>query len=78
MTSLDQLLPGMEASILGLAEDSLSAERLAVLGFIPGTRVRVIRRAPFGDPVLFEVGGRRVSLRRLDATSVHLMEGASA
>lgn len=37
--------------------------RLEDLGFVPGTRLRVLRRAPFGDPVEVELRGYRICLR---------------
>ena len=43
------------------------AERLHDLGFVPGTRVGVVRRAPLGDPILFELRGSQICLRRAEA-----------
>jgi Fe2+ transport system protein FeoA len=40
--------------------------RLADLGFVPDTSVRVLRRAPLGDPIEVEIRGYRVCLRRAD------------
>jgi ferrous iron transport protein A len=39
------------------------ARRLADLGFVPGTELRVVRRAPFGDPIELELRGYRLCLR---------------
>ena len=52
--------------------ESGESRRLADLGFVPGTRVRVIRRAPLGDPVELELRGFRVCLRRADLGSVYV------
>ena len=41
-------------------------ERLADLGFVAGTEVKVIRRAPLGDPIEIEVRGYRLCLRSAD------------
>jgi ferrous iron transport protein A len=38
--------------------------RLLDLGFVPGTSVKVLRRAPLGDPVEIEIRGYRLCLRR--------------
>lgn len=48
--------------------------RLLVLGFVPGTRVGMIRRAPFGGPVEVELRGYRICLRlrQLDGLRVTL------
>ena len=37
--------------------------RLADLGFVPGTELCIVRRAPFGDPVELEIRGYRLCLR---------------
>lgn len=44
--------------------------RLEDLGFVAGTRVRVERRAPMGDPTIYELRGTRVALRREGAALV--------
>ena len=74
---LDQLRPGGMGRVLGLSEDSLSSERLATLGFLPGRQVRLLRFAPMGDPVVFDLDGREVSLRRADARCVSIVPAES-
>jgi len=37
--------------------------RLGDLGFVPGTELRIVRRAPFGDPIELEIRGYRLCLR---------------
>lgn len=46
--------------------------RLLVLGFVPGTWVGVIRRAPFGGPVEVELRGYRICLRRSQLAGVRV------
>ena len=38
--------------------------KLLQMGITPGTQTRVIRRAPFGGPLLMEVNGLEVALSR--------------
>lgn len=54
------------------AVDSASpiGRRLLELGFRPGTPLRVIRRAPLGDPTTYELRGSRFCLRRGEAERV--------
>jgi Fe2+ transport system protein FeoA len=40
--------------------------RLEEFGFVPGTSLEVVRRAPFGDPVEFDIRGYRICLRRAE------------
>ena len=67
---LDRLAPG-DAGIVSHvdAQDGIG-RRLLDLGFIPGTPVRVVRRAPLGDPVAFELRGARICLRRSEAARI--------
>jgi len=41
--------------------------RLLEMGFVPGTMVTLVKRAPFGDPLEFQVRGCHVSLRAAEA-----------
>ncbi|MHC4958421.1 MAG: FeoA family protein [Planctomycetota bacterium] len=44
--------------------------RLLEMGFVSGTRLRVVRLAPFGDPMQVEMRGSHLSLRRLEARDI--------
>ena len=46
------------------------SDYLAHLGFLPGTRVEVLRRAPAGDPTVYRIDGIEVGLR--NETSRHI------
>jgi ferrous iron transport protein A len=50
--------------------------RLEDLGVIEGTLVRVERRAPMGDPTIYEVCHARLAMRRADAALVHVLSHA--
>jgi Fe2+ transport system protein FeoA len=45
---------------------------LAHLGFLPGTRVEVLRRAPAGDPRVYRIDGVEVGLRNETAKHIFL------
>jgi len=47
-------------------------ERLGELGFLVGERVRVLARAPFGDPIAVRVGSGTFALRRAEADCVQV------
>ena len=47
-----------------------AAERLAEMGMLPGASIRMIRRAPLGCPIEFEVAGARLALRQADAAQI--------
>lgn len=73
---LSTFTPGDEVEILALVPDaeesSETLRRLGALGFIRGTRVKILRRAPLGDPVEYGLRGTRVSLRRSEAAHVRV------
>jgi ferrous iron transport protein A len=45
---------------------------LAHLGFLPGTHVEVLRRAPAGDPTVYRIDGVEVGLRNETARHIFL------
>jgi ferrous iron transport protein A len=48
--------------------------KLHCLGIMPGDIARVIRMAPFGGPVLIEIGGREIALGRGIAKKIEVEE----
>jgi ferrous iron transport protein A len=61
---LTDLEPGEAGRLSGARAGAEVSQRLLDLGFVPGTTLRVLRRAPLGDPVEIEIRGYRVCLRR--------------
>jgi len=74
---LDGLRPGDHAHVTSVEAEPPLSTRLADLGFCPGTEVRVVRRAPLGDPVLYELRGCQIALRRGEASLVRVRRAAS-
>jgi Fe2+ transport system protein FeoA len=75
-------LSGMCAGSSGMV-DSIHLEcddsfRLREMGFMPGARLRLVRRAPLGDPIEVEIGGAHLALRHADAAliQVRIIPGA--
>jgi ferrous iron transport protein A len=65
-TALADLRPGQRARICAHPPRGSVPARLTELGFIPGTEVEVMRRAPLGDPIEIDLRGYRICLRRED------------
>lgn len=64
-----------QCAVLGaVASDvpAATARRLLDLGFVPGARVEVLRRAPMADPIVFRVADTEIALRRAQARSLSL------
>ena len=51
---------------------------IAHLGFLPGARVDVLRRAPAGDPTVFRLDGVEVALRSDTARHILMAPGSGA
>ena len=68
--SLADLAPGSSARVVAVDPQSPIGRRLLDLGFVAGTEVHVLRRAPLGDPVEYELRGYRVCLRRSEAARI--------
>lgn len=62
--------PGSTVRICCLEGNGHIIRRLSEMGFVPGTEVEVLRRAPLADPVEYRLQGYLVSLRREEAALV--------
>ena len=69
---LSELQPGDRARVVEVTLGGPSGRRLRELGLLPETEVEVIRVAPLGDPVEFELLGYRLCLRRSEAAHVRV------
>ena len=69
---LSDLSPGQSARIASIALDGGTRQRLLELGFLKNAPVRLVRIAPLGDPIEFEVRGMRVTLRRNEAEGIEV------
>lgn len=75
-TTLDMLKPGERGTIQNIRSSAPRVrQRLLEMGLTKGTVIEVIRFAPMGDPMEISVRGYRLSLRRVEAESVFLLQG---
>ncbi len=77
--TLGELRPGERATVLGVDREGPIGRRLLDMGFLPGTPVVLLRRAPLGDPAVYELRGYQLCLRRSEALciSVRRMDDAA-
>jgi ferrous iron transport protein A len=68
--SVSELTPGTRGRICSHAPTSAIPDRLKELGFVPGTVLEIVRRAPLGDPVELELRGYRLCLRRAELATL--------
>ena len=76
--TLDALPASVSACIVEVDTRRPSGTRLLDLGFLPDTEVKMIRRAPLGDPVIYELRGYQICLRQADAMQVRVKVTAPA
>ena len=53
-------------------EDSAYKEKLQEMGCIPGVLVKPVMKAPFGDPIAFELEEYTLSMRKNEAYSIQV------
>jgi ferrous iron transport protein A len=76
LVTLDNLAVGASGTVIHLAPSGQGggldvSRRLMELGFVPGERIRVLKRASLGgDPVAVKVGHSTFALRRFEAALV--------
>jgi len=69
---LAELEPGREGVVVDVESTGPISRRLLDLGLLPQTPVKVLRRAPLGDPTIYELRGYRLCLRKGDAARVRV------
>ena len=70
MDSLDGVSVGRTVRVQDVSGADAIAIRLLEMGLTPGVDVRLVGRAPFGDPLELELRGYRLSIRRQEAARV--------
>lgn len=66
------LRPGQMAVIDNIKGDSRFSKRLQALGCIKGTEVTLKTCAPFGDPLIINLRGFNLAIRRGDARNIEI------
>ena len=70
--TLDKLKPGQECVVVKVNIGGIVGQRLLDMGFIPKTKIKVIRNAPLVDPVDLLIKGYHVSVRHSEASGVEV------
>ena len=76
LTTLDTLKVGQSATVIHLAptaQDGVDVpRRLMELGFVPGERIRMLKRGLPGGPVAVKVGESTFALRKFEAALISI------
>jgi ferrous iron transport protein A len=70
--TLDDIKPGFECRVMDVNLDGSTGQRLMDMGFMPGTKVKVVCNAPLIDPVNLQLRGYNVSIRHNEAKGVEV------
>lgn len=68
--TLAALEVGATAKIIGVNGESAAARRLLEMGVVPGASVRIIKSAPFGDPLEVRVRNSHLAIRKSEANTI--------
>ena len=70
--TLAELSSGESRTVLSVRGEGVVTRRLMEMGVIPGVAVRMVKSAPFGDPIEIRVRGYSLALRRSEAEAIEL------
>ena len=77
-STLDQIPQGQLVRVVSVGGADAIARRLDDLGVREGVEIEVLRRAPLGDPTVFELHGYQLCLRRAESARIEVVESGSA
>jgi len=72
MTTLANLAIGLEAKVIKIIGSGAISRRLMEMGVVPGVLVKIIKVAPFGDPIQIRVRGYNLAMRRSEAETIEV------
>ena len=70
--TLEKLKDGEKGVVERLTLTGPTKRRLSAMGITPGTEVRVLKRAPLGDPIEVYLRRYTLTLRAEDARNIHV------
>lgn len=69
---LSDLKIGESGLLVDLDLPAAVQNHLMHMGFVPEARVKVLRKAPAGDPIVYGVDGMEIALRRETASAIRV------
>ena len=71
--TLAELKTGMSATIDKVEGKGALRRHFLDMGLIPGTRVKLVKVAPMGDPMELRIRGYELTIRNEDAQKIHII-----
>jgi Fe2+ transport system protein FeoA len=69
---LSNLSIGETAKVLSIKGNNPITKRLMEMGVVPGVLVRLVKSAPFGDPLEIRVRGYNLAMRKSEAQTIEV------
>ncbi|MGS0764115.1 FeoA family protein [Syntrophomonas curvata] len=71
--TIKDLLPGQQATIIGINKGEAARNRLLAMGITPGSNITLLASHPFRGPLTVAIGNTRLALGREIASAVEVM-----
>lgn len=69
---LSEVEIGSTGKVVAVHGDGNIPRRLMEMGLVPGASVRMVKSAPFGDPIEIRLRGYSLALRKSEAEAVEV------
>ncbi len=71
---LTNLPIGVTAKVVSIKGNNAVTRRLMEMGVVPGVAVKIVKTAPFGDPLEIRLRGYSLAMRKSEAQSIEVSE----
>jgi Fe2+ transport system protein FeoA len=69
---LTKLPIGETAKVVSVKGNNSVTKRLMEMGVVPGVAVKIVKTAPFGDPIQIRVRGYSLAMRKSEAEAIEV------
>ncbi len=69
---LTNIPSGESAKVIRISGNNQITKRLMEMGVVPGVSVRMIKSAPFGDPLEISLRGYHLAMRKSEADQIEV------
>lgn len=71
--TLADVAPGRRVRVAAVNGNGRLTQRLLEMGVIPGVTLKIVKSAPFGDPIEVRVRGYSLAMRRSEADAIEVV-----
>lgn len=69
---MSELEVGKDANVVAVHGQTAASKRLMEMGVVPGVAIKVVKSAPFGDPIEIRIRGYKLAVRKNEAQAVEV------